>query len=567
MKQDKSQMTEPLHKEITQLKTTIKKLKNQLTLRNTAFINIIEKSLDTIIILDKEEVSLYVNEAALALFGCKVTELLGKQLALEGYTETSSEIKISRPDGSVAIAEVNVIEIEWYGQPATLARFRDITTHRESEEMLTYLSHHDYLTDLPNRVYFEKRMFRAIEEANDRKNHMALLYLDLDNFKSINDTLGHDVGDLLLKEISALLQDSIRQGDLVARLGGDEFALILASLRKPEYAAGIAQNILNKLSKAFTLREHEVFTNASIGIAIYPLAGNTAVKLIKSADTAMYAAKKNGKNQYRYFTEHLNKQNKENFEILNGLRSLMLNQELFLEYQPIIDLKTSQYFGAEALLRWQHPTLGLVPPNQFLARAEEIGLMLQVGQWVIENALTEYNSLKTASSFLSINVSANELDGAKVADMILKIISNLNLEPNNLILELTETSVMRNPDAAIKKLKKLSELDIKIAIDDYGTGYSSLSYLKKFPIAILKIDKSFVDDIGKDPNDTVIVKSTIQLAHSLGLKVIAEGVETKAQLDFLRKYDCDYVQGYYVSKPLPLNALKAYVADFNKVST
>jgi diguanylate cyclase (GGDEF)-like protein len=545
--------------EVSQLNEKIKKLESRLSMSNSAFLNIVGKSLDGIVILDKERMVVYTNYAAISLFDRNIADLLGEPLDLVLRANVSSEINIPHSDRSVSIAEVSMIETEWNNEPSYLVSFRDITERKKSEAVLTYMSQHDYLTDLPNRVYFEKKMSSAIRDAEENKEHMALLYLDLDNFKMVNDTLGHDIGDLLLKEVSHMLKASIRQKDTVARLGGDEFALILRSLRKPDYAATIAKSILEKLSDPLDLDGKKIFTNASIGIAVYPFGGKTATDLIKNADTAMYKAKNNGRSQYCFFSKELSELNKENLQIATGIRSALENNELSLNYQPIIDLKTSACFGFEALLRWNHPELGLVPPNKFLPAAEDLGLMKSIGDWVVKQALKDYYGLKQDNLFISINLSVDELDGAKVADTILKSIKSLKINPQNIIFELTETSVMSKPEDSIEKLQQLSKLGVQVAIDDYGTGYSSLSYIKRLPVSLLKVDKSFVDDITPDSNDTIIVKSTIQLAHGLGLKVIAEGVESKEQFEFLQKHGCDYIQGFYYAKPMNLKALTAFI--------
>ena len=552
MKVDKIRL---LEKEIETLKLELDKLSLKLARSNSAFLNIVGKNLDGIVILDKNKTVLYANYSAIKLLERNIADLLGEPLDLAFDLNTATEITIQHSDGATLSYEVTVFQTEWNNELSFLASFRDITERKKSVA-LEYISEHDYLTDLPNRVGFEKKMQISIQKAKENEEHMALLYLDLDNFKVVNDTLGHEVGDLLLKKVAVVLRKSIRKIDTVARLGGDEFAIILSGLRRPDYARAIAQNILSRLSVTFDLNGKEIFTNASIGIAVYPLAGKDSVELTKNADAAMYFAKKNGRNQCRVFSEQLNEENEEKLKILNGLRNILHKGELFLCYQPIIDLHTSDYFGVEVLVRWNHPQLGLVSPDRFLPAAEESGMMVDIGHWILEKSLADYGKAGLAPMFLSINLSANELDAAAIAESILKAIQKQKINPKHIILELTETSVMRHPDLAIKKLKRLTDLGIQIAIDDYGTGYSSLSYLKRLPISILKIDKSFIEDIATESHGSIIVKSTIQLAHNLGLKVIAEGAETKEQVDFLKKYHCDYVQGFYFAKPMPIEKIK-----------
>jgi diguanylate cyclase (GGDEF)-like protein len=540
---------------LTSLEDKIKMLEKKLAMSNASFLNIVGRSLDAIIILDQSRMVVYANYAALNLFDKSITELLGEPFHIAFDMTSTGEIEIPRNDASKMIAEITVIETEWNNKPSYLASFRDITERKESEAMLKYLSEHDYLTDLPNRVYFEKKLSESIHTARDAKLHMALLYIDLDNFKKVNDTMGHSMGDKLLKHVSTLLNNNIRHGDLAARLGGDEFAVILDSIGSPEYAGTIAKKLLKSIAACFELEGKDLFPNASIGIAVYPMGGTSTVELIKNADAAMYSSKKHGKNQFRYFTQELNKQNAKELEIMSGLANLDADKELILEYQPIIELQTKSIFGVEALLRWNHPNLGRLMPDAFIPYAEDASLMMPIGRWVMEKGLSEYKQLKNCSIFLSVNMSVTELDGSRIADNILKIIEDMNIGSDEIILELTETAVMKHPETAIKKLDLLASKGMKIAIDDYGTGYSSLSYLKQLPVSLLKIDGSFVRDIGKDENDTVIVQSTIKLAHNLGLKVIAEGIETKEQCDFLQKNGCDYGQGYYFARPMSIDKL------------
>ncbi|MCX7124670.1 MAG: EAL domain-containing protein [Gammaproteobacteria bacterium] len=556
-----------------QLKKEIAQLNSKLSISNSAFLNFMNKSLDGIIILDEKKIIVYANSTAIHLFDCRMTDLLDKPLNLNinlahllEHNEIITEFHLPKTGEHDAIASVSVIKTDWSGRPGYLVSFHDITERKKSEETLNYISHHDPLTDLPNRVYFEEQLNKAIDESNEIDQHTALLYLDLDNFKIINDTFGHYMGDQLLKAVSIILQRSIRRGDTVARFGGDEFAIVLRGLRKPEYATSVASAILDKLGDIFNLEGNEIYTNVSIGIAVHPFSGITSAELIKNADTAMYAAKKNGKNQYCFYTAELNEKNEKKLQLNNGLRNVVHNKELFLQYQPIIDINTSTCCGIEALVRWNHPQLGLIPPNEFLPYAEETGMMLSIGQWVIQQALNDYKQFTpNGTLLLAVNLSANELNSAKTAETILMGIQKYAIPTNKVVLELTETSIMRHPEESIEKFKKLSQIGVRIAIDDYGAGYSSLNYLKRLPISLLKIDKSFIDDIGQNSNasNIIIVKSTIELAHSLGLKVIAEGVESKDQFEFLKDHRCDYAQGFYFSKPLNIDALKIFITKMN----
>lgn len=560
-----------LTKENSKLTNKIKTLENKLAMSNLAFLNIVGRSLDGILIINQKKMVLYTNYAAIKLFDRNIANLIGEPLDIcldleNASHERSAELKIDRPNGTYAITEVSIVKTEWNNEPCYVVSFRDITERKKTEEILEYMSHHDSLTSLPNRTKFERQMQESLQKAIQNEGYMAILYLDLDNFKMVNDTLGHDKGDKLLKKVSRALKDNIRGNDTVARIGGDEFAIIINELKKPNDAAVVAKNIINIVSNCYKIDGHDIYTNTSIGIAVYPDSGRTSIELVKNADTAMYSAKRNGKNQFCYYSPKLNNKNARTMQLLNGLRSVIKNKELFLEYQPIVDIHNNKFIGFEALIRWQHPELGLIPPIEFLPYAEESQAMIEIGHWVIANAIKDFKKITPnyGDSFISINISTKELDDPKTVQVINREIKKSGVAARNIAFELTETSIMRNPEDSITKFNVLNKAGISIAVDDYGTGHSSLSYLKSLPIAILKIDKSFIDDIGKELNNTIIVKSTIQLAHNLGLKVVAEGVETKEQLDFLKNNNCDYVQGFYFAKPLPLTKIKKLMQDFSK---
>lgn len=555
--------------EVMALKSEIRNLNTRLALNKAAFLNVAGKSLDGVVIVDQEKMVVYANYASINLFDRNIADLLGKPLDLNfspkdifSHHDKTIEIVIPKSNNAQITVEVSVLAIEWNNQPSYVVSFHDITARKKTEELLDYMSSHDFLTDLPNRINFEKKIMEVIQEAHEQGQYIALFYVDLDNFKLVNDTFGHEMGDRLLKMVAIALQKHIRKGDMLARIGGDEFAIILRGLRKPEYAATIARKLLDTLATIATVNGKEVLTNASIGIAIYPLNGTSPVELIQNADTAMYVAKTNGKGQYRFFTEELQKMSERSLLIVNGLRHVIPKSELFLNYQPIINIQTGTCVGVEALLRWQNPTLGLISPMEFLPYMERAGMMPVIDAWVIQRACEEYSQFKQEDLFISINLSINALDGIQMVGTILSNIQNNKISMQDAVFELTETSKMIHPDVVIKKFKKLSKLGIRFAIDDYGAGYSSLSYLK-FPVAILKIDQSFINKISKNARDRIVIESTIQLAHRLGLKVIAEGVETKDQLAFLQAHNCDYVQGFYFSKPLSVEDLKKYIIKKN----
>lgn len=543
-------------------------IKRKISMSNAAFLNIVGKSLDGIFIVDVNKMVLYTNYAAIKLFDRNISDLLGEPLKLDidldeffSNSEMVEETFIEKSDKSKAIVEVSAWQTEWNNNRAYVISFRDITERKKSEELFEYMSQHDYLTDLPNRLLFEKHLAIAIDSAEYKNQHMALLYIDIDDFKMVNDTLGHDIGDLLLQQVSNILKNITRSGDTVCRLGGDEFAVILSELNDPDYPSSFAESILKKFREIFCFSGQEIYANVSIGIAIYPISGQTSLDIVKNADSAMYSAKRLGKNQYCCYKEGLNEYSEINLQIASGLRSGIKNKEFFLEYQPIIDINTTKCCGIEALLRWKNPSLGLVPPDKFIPFAERSGIMPYLSQFIISQAIQDYSSLNSEQiSFISLNMSANELNRDGTAILIDKELKQNKLPPEHLILELTETVVMLQPKVAIKKLNTLSDMGVKIAVDDFGTGYSCLAYLKDLPLYILKIDRSFINDIGKDDNDEIIIKSTIQLAHNLNFKVVAEGVETKEQLDFLKEHHCDYIQGFYYSKSLSLQCLQDYIS-------
>lgn len=569
MAKSKKSTTTPLKQDAVALNHEITVLKSKLAMSNAAFLNIIGKSTDGIVIVDEMKMVVYTNYNAIRLFDRNIADLLGFPLNLNcnaldliGSSEEITEITIPKADGNLVTAEVDVIPTLWNSNLCHVLRFRDITDRKEREQKLEYQATHDYLTNLPNRTCLEQQIEKAIYYANEFDMYIAILFLDLDNFKTINDGLGHDTGDLLLKEVSLLLQQAVRRGDTVARVGGDEFVIILNALRKPDSAANIAYSLLDKLGKPFILNGQEIIISASVGIEIYSREGVAKPsELIKNADEAMYIAKECGRNQYRFYSERFNHYNEQRLQLLNGLRHAIHNNELFLEYQPIIDLKQSICYGVEVLIRWNHPQLGLILPDQFLPLAEETNNMKSIGRWVIKQALKDYSEFPVDSLiFISINMSANEFVSAQMAETLLSNIETLNISPDKIILELTEKTIISQPKAFSKISNYLAkDIGVKFAIDDYGIGYSSLSVLKRLPISILKIDRSFINNIGSDNINTNIVTSTIQLAHNLGIKVVAEGVESKEQLLFLQDHGCDYIQGYYFSKPLNINKLKKYL--------
>lgn len=455
---------------------------------------------------------------------------------------------------------------ERYSQPQRIGgesvgrvwSFRDITRRKQAEERLTYLANFDTLTDLPNRTLLCDRLAQALTRVPWSKRLVSVLFLDLDRFKNINDTLGHAFGDRLLKAVAERLTGCIREGDTVARLGGDEFVLILDNLAKPGDTLNIAQKILTALSAPFNLDGRELYITTSIGIAVYPNDGKDYETLLKNADTAMYRAKEQGKNTYQLYSPALNAKVSERLALENSLRRALERKEFRLHYQPIVDLTTDRVIGTEALIRWERAEVGIVSPAEFIPLAEETGLIIPIGEWVLRTACAQNKTWQSAGLppiRVAVNLSASQFHRQDLPQTIAGTLDEIGLDPKYLGLELTESIIMRNAEATAVALRQLNALGMEISVDDFGTGYSSLSYLKRFPVTTLKIDRSFVRDVTTDADDKAIVSAIITLAHSLKLKVVAEAVETEEQLRFLRSLGCDQMQGYLFSKPLTVEGM------------
>lgn len=461
-----------------------------------------------------------------------------------------------RSDGAVIPIEDCVAPIhDRRGQETgTVIVFRDVSASRAMAKQMTVAAEHDFLTGLPNRMLLNDRIGQAIALASRSKSKVAVLFLDLDGFKYINDSLGHPVGDKLLQSIAKRLVSCVRGSDTVSRQGGDEFVALLSELHFIEDAAISSRRILKAVAEAHSIDLHDLHVTSSIGISIYPDDGQDAETLIKNADTAMYQAKENGRASYQFFKPAMNVRAVERQSVEENLRRAMIRHEFKLQYQPKVDLVTGAITGAEALLRWIHPTRGLVSPAKFIPVAEDCGLILPIGAWVLREACAQARlwldeSLKLAT--MAVNVSAMEFRDDSFLRGLFEILAETGLDPEYLELELTESVLMKQAESSTSILKKLRDRGVKIAIDDFGTGHSSLSYLRKFPVDALKIDQSFVRQISTAGDDTVIVTAVIGMARSLKLRVVAEGVETLEELEFLRAHQCDEAQGFYFSRPVP----------------
>jgi diguanylate cyclase (GGDEF)-like protein/PAS domain S-box-containing protein len=432
-------------------------------------------------------------------------------------------------------------------------RKRDISERKLAEERVQFLAFNDALTGLPNRTLFQDRLTTALASARRQKDKVALLFLDLDKFKDINDSLGHSVGDLLLQEVAERLKRFAREQDTVARLGGDEFLIMLTHVKDVSDAAVAAERLMDTMTAEFVVQGHSLHVSCSVGISIFPGHGADGETLIKNADAAMYRAKADGRNNFRFFTEDMSAQVVERVALEKSLRSALAREELFLMYQPQMDIATGRITGLEALLRWQHPDLGLVPPDRFIRIAENSGLIVPIGEWVVRTACRQARKWQDEglpAVTVAVNVSAVQFRQADFCGLIRRVLHETGLAPQYLELELTEGLLLAEADVTLSVLKELKSMGVTLAIDDFGTGYSSFNYLRQFRVSKLKIDRIFIRDVAMNPDDAAITAAIISMAKSLNLKVIAEGVENEAQMSFLRAHLCDEIQGYYFSKPL-----------------
>jgi len=441
--------------------------------------------------------------------------------------------------------------------------FHDVSDARQMAQKMTYLAEHDFLTDLPNRLLLTDRITQALNAANRRKTKAALLFFDIDHFKKINDTLGHEVGDQLLKILSKNLQACLRDTDTISRQGGDEFIILLSEIADDYAPAEVAEKLLAATALIHEIGTHELHVSASIGISVYPNDGETTDALTKNADAAMYHAKKLGRNNYQFFTAEMSERVAAQVELENNLQKALSQNEFILLYQPKVSIKTGKIVGAEALIRWQHPEWGLMTPDRFISVAEDSGLIKSIGKWVLREACNQNRAWQNAGLRaipIAINVSAVELRQQGYMQEVTKTLLQSGIAPELLELEITESIAIEEQAEALSELNALSEMGVRLSVDDFGTGYSSLSYLKRLPVNTIKIDKSFIRDIGLDQNDAAIIMAIIKMSQSLNLTVIAEGVETEEQLRFLKAQDCDEIQGYYFKKPIPADEFATLLA-------
>jgi len=550
--------------------------------------SLIEASLDPLVMISPEGTITDVNQATEMVTGLARDKLIGSdfaayftdpQMAREGYLHAFVNgiirdwpLTIQHETGKRldVLYNASVYRDESGNVQGVFAAARDVTERKQFEQQLSHQATHDALTGLPNRMLFNDRLNQAIVQSHRDGHNTAVLFLDLDNFKQVNDTLGHAIGDELLCGVAERIRQALRERDTVARFGGDEYVVLLHDVLGQTDLDSVAIKILHAVALPFEIQGNLLYANASMGVTVFPKDGDTPEALLRNADTAMYVAKEQGRNTYRYFTPDMDSGLLEKLELGNQLRQALQNHEFELHYQPKVSLGTGEVTGLEALVRWNHPQKGRVPPGRFIPVAEECGLISEIGLWVLNEAcrqIRQWLDDGLQPGRVAINLSAAQCRTNEVIGRVREALAIHGLQEGMLEVEVTESMVMQDTESAIRMLWELRKMGVHVAMDDFGTGYSSLSYLKRFPIDCLKIDKSFVDDIEVDPNDCEIVVAIIAMAHGLGLNVVAEGVETETQLEFLRQNGCDEMQGYLFSKPLPANELAALIRQGLQLDT
>ncbi len=549
-------------------------------------LQVIDNMLEGVMVTDTDMNILAVNAVFTRVTGYTKEEALGKTprilksgvhkpifytkmwtaLAKNGYWQ--GEITNRRKNGEDYLEWLTITAVKNDRDLVThyLAVFTDISKHKRAQETIRHMAYYDALTDLPNRALFRDELRNALVNAERQHTMLGVLFLDLDRVKVINDTLGHDMGDQLLRGVAERLKHGVRTGDVVARLGGDEFMLLLTNIHQKNEVLAITEKILASIRPPFHFDHHELFTTASIGISVFPHDGRDAETLLKNADTAMYRAKRRGRNNYQVFDPTMKVEVFQQLALDNGLRRALERNEFVVHYQPQIDLMTGHIVGMEALVRWQHPELGLIPPSTFIQWAEDSGLIIPIGERVLRMACEQNKKWQESGKHhlkVGVNVSAKQMRESNIIETVSKVLKDTNLPPDCLDLELTESVIMDLSSQAMTVPHELKAMGVGFSIDDFGTGYSSLNYLKRLPVNTLKMDQSFVRDLTVDSNDAAIATAVIGLGHGLNLNVLAEGVETQGQLDYLRGLKCDQIQGFVVSEPLPAETFSNLLDEKN----
>ena len=546
---------------------------------------IVESSNDAIIVKDLNGIITNWNSGAERIFGYRASEIIGCSISLlippDRLEEESKIMKLvkrgkltdhfetvrwgkgDKPiDVSVTISPVKNSEGKIIGASKIA---RDITQRKGSQERIQYLAHYDSLTGLPNRTLLADRMKIAIGNAARYSKRLALLFVDLDRFKLVNDSLGHEIGDKLLKVAAERMQSTIRHIDTISRLGGDEFIVLLSQIVAAEDAARVAEKLIAAVSEPYPIEEHELLLTASVGISIYPESGTEANSLLRNADASMYSAKESGRNRYRFYTEDLTSRVTERLRLERDLRGAIERDEIFVVYQPQIELATRRVIGAEALMRWRHPGRGLVLPASFIPVAEDSGLILSLGEHILRESCVQARQWHDRYGFdvsVAVNISAVQFRQKDFTEVVLRVLADTGISPSCLELEVTESVIMQGVESVVEKMRILGAHGIKIAIDDFGTGYSSLSYLRQFHVDRLKIDQSFIHDLPDNADAEAIIRAIVAMGRSLGLHVIAEGVETEVQAQFLQSIECDESQGYLYAKPMMARDFEAWLTDW-----
>ncbi len=554
--------------------------------KNALLSGILELSVEAVICVDENQKIFLFNHGAEDIFGYSSEEVLGKPIDMlmpekyrpmhyqhmqnfirsdesSRHMKRRAEITGLRKNGEQFPAEASISKVYINDKIIVTSILQDITERKLVYEKLAHQANHDSLTSLPNRALLNDRLEHAFERARRDNNKVAVLFLDLNRFKNVNDSYGYSVGDKLLVEVSERLTSRMREEDTIGRLVGDEFLIIMEELNRASDAGVLAQKLADSFTEPFIIEGHELFMSTSIGISVFPDDGEKRSEQISNSDVAMYQAKKDDRNSYRFYSQELTTAAVERTALEAQLRSAVQRNELVLHYQPQVSLKSGEIIGAEALVRWKHPVMGMVPPGKFIPLAEESGLIVPIGEWVLRAACEQMAAWKSKGysiNLLAVNVAGPQITRIDLVSLVKEILEQSRLNPSCLELEITEGFIMHDPRQAIRLLHELKQLGIVLAIDDFGTGHSSLAYLKQFPIDKLKIDQAFVKNVSNDRHDDAIARAVVTLGHALDLKVIAEGVETEDQQEFLSSEGCDEGQGYLYGRPIEAEEFEKLLA-------